>query len=76
MSVWVTTSYQTEWEYGIAAHKMIAIDTGHVCQNLYLVCEAIGPGACAIATTVQGKMDAILTEDESVIYLTPGGNVE
>jgi len=76
VSVWVTTSYQTEWEYGIAAHKMIAIDTGHGCQNLYLACETIGPGACAGATAVQGKMDAILAEDESAIYLSPAANVE
>ena len=32
-----------------AAHKVIALDAGHVCQNLYLACEAIGAGTCAVA---------------------------
>jgi len=27
-------SLQNEWRYDIAAHKVIAIDAGHVCQNL------------------------------------------
>ena len=38
-----------EWRYSLAAHKVIAIDVGHVCQNLYLACEAIGAGTCAVA---------------------------
>jgi len=38
-----------EWRYDLASHKVIAIDAGHVCQNLYLACEAIGAGTCAIA---------------------------
>ena len=34
--VWTTIPYRMEWRYGLAAHKVIALDAGHVCQNLYL----------------------------------------
>ena len=45
--IWTTIPYRMEWRYGLAAHKVIALDAGHVCQNLYLACEAIGAGTCA-----------------------------
>lgn len=65
-----------EWRYGIAAYKVIAIDAGHVCQNLYLACEAIGAGTCAIAAYDQEAMDKILRidgQDEFAIYLASVG---
>ena len=65
-----------EWRYGLAAHKVIAPDAGHVCQNLYLACEAISAGTCAIAAYHQERMDALLRvdgEEEFTIYLAPVG---
>jgi nitroreductase len=56
---------------------MIAQESGHVCQNLYLASEAIGAGACAI-TYDQAKVDAILGvdgKDEFTIYIAPVGKV-
>jgi SagB-type dehydrogenase family enzyme len=67
-----------EWRYDIAAHRVIAIDAGHVCQNLYLACEAIDSGTCAIAAFDQEKMDKLLNvdgNDEFVIYLAPVGKI-
>jgi SagB-type dehydrogenase family enzyme len=75
--VWATIPYRTEWRYSIVAHKMIAQESGHVCQNLYLASEAIGVGACAIAYD-QEKVDSILGVDgkeEFVIYVAPVGKV-
>jgi nitroreductase len=46
--VWTTLPYRTEWRYSIIAHKMIAQETGHVCQNLYLAGAAIGVGVCTV----------------------------
>ncbi len=77
--VWTAVPYRMEWRYGIAAHKVIAIDAGHVCQNLYLACEAIEAGTCAIAAYHQELMDKLLSvdgEDEFTIYLAPVGRVE
>ncbi len=76
--VWTTIPYRMEWRYALAAHKAIALDAGHVCQNLYLACEAIGAGTCAVAAYHQQKMDALLRldgEDEFTIYVAPVGKV-
>jgi SagB-type dehydrogenase family enzyme len=74
--IWTTIPYRMEWRYSIAAHKVIAIDAGHVCQNLYLACEAIGAGTCAIAAYDQEAMDKLLRIDgqnEFTIYLASVG---
>jgi SagB-type dehydrogenase family enzyme len=74
--IWTAIPYRMEWRYGIAAHKVIALDAGHVCQNLYLACEAIGAGTCAIAAYDQDAMDQFVRvdgTDEFVIYLAPVG---
>ena len=76
--VWTALPQRTEWRYGAAAHKVIALDAGHLCQNLYLACEAIGAGTCAIAAYDQELMDTLVGvdgEDEFVIYLAPVGKV-
>ena len=36
--IWAAIPYRMEWRYGLAAHRVILIDVGHVCQNLYLAC--------------------------------------
>ena len=74
--IWTAIPYRMEWRYDRAAHKIIAIDAGHVCQNLYLACEAIGAGTCAIAAYNQDDMDRLVNLDgkeEFVIYLAPVG---
>lgn len=73
---WSCVPYRGEWRYTIAAHKTMLLDAGHVCQNLYLACEAIGAGACAVAAYDQKAIDALLQldgQDEFVIYLAPVG---
>jgi SagB-type dehydrogenase family enzyme len=75
---WTTIPYRAEWRYGHIAHKMIAMDSGHVCQNLYLACGAIGAGTCAVDAYNQEKMDALLGvdgEDEFIVYVAPVGKV-
>ena len=76
--IWTTVPYRMEWRYGLAAHKVIALDAGHVCQNLYLACEAIRAGTCAVAAYHQELMDQLLRvdgKDEFTIYLAPVGKV-
>ena len=76
--VWTTIPYRAEWRYSIVSHKMIAQDSGHLCQNLYLAAEAIGTGTCAIAAYHQKPMDDLIGvdgEDEFVIYLAPVGKI-
>lgn len=76
--IWTAVPYRMEWRYGLAAHKVIAIDAGHVCQNLYLACEAIRAGICAIAAYDQEAMDQLLKidgKDEFTIYLASAGKI-
>ena len=76
--IWTTIPRRMEWRYDLAAHKVIAVDAGHACQNLYLACEAIGAGCCAIAAYHQELMDQLLRVDgdeEFTIYLAPVGKV-
>jgi len=76
--IWTAIPYRTEWRYGPASHKAILLDAGHVCQNLYLACEAIEAGTCAIAAYSQKLMDRFLGvdgQDEMVVYLAPVGKI-
>lgn len=76
--IWTAVPYRMEWRYDIAAHKVIALDAGHVCQNLYTACEAISAGTCAIAAYHQEAMDDLLGidgDEEFAIYLAPVGKV-
>jgi len=77
--IWSAVPYREEWRYGTQAAKGILLDAGHVCQNLYLACESIGCGTCAIAAYRQEELDRFLGldgEDELVVYLAPVGKVE
>lgn len=74
--VWTTVPYRMEWRYLQAAHRVILLDAGHVCQNLYLACEAIQTGTCAIAAYDQEAMDELIQvdgKDQFTIYLAPVG---
>lgn len=76
--VWTTIPYRMEWRYDLAAHKVIALDAGHVCQNLYLACAAVGAGTCAVAAYHQDLMDQLLGidgESEFTLYLAPVGKI-
>jgi len=76
--IWAAIPYRMEWRYGLASHRVIAMDAGHVCQNLYLACEAIGAGTCAIAAYDQEAMDRLIRvdgEEEFVIYMASVGKI-
>jgi len=76
--MWTVTPYRTEWRYSFISPKIIALDAGHVCQNLYLACEAIGAGTCAIGAYNQAALDEVLGvdgEEEFAIYVAPVGKV-
>lgn len=76
---WAAVPYRMEWRYGAMGHKVIAIDAGHICQNLYLAAESIGAGTCAVGAYEQDKVDAVLRldgVDEFVVYVAPVGRVE
>ena len=75
---WTALPGRTEWRYGLAAHRVILMDAGHLCQNLYLACAAIDAGTCAVAAYHQELMDQLLGVDgteEFTVYLAPAGKI-
>lgn len=77
--VWSCIPYRSEWRYDISAHKTILQDSGHLCQNLYLACEAIGCGTCAIGDYNQEIIDKFFMldgKDEFIVYAAPVGKVK
>ena len=76
--IWSCIPYRGEWRYSARSHKVMLIDAGHVCQNLYLAAESIGCGTCAIGAYDQAAIDSFLrlaSEDEYVVYLAPVGRI-
>ena len=76
--IWSARPYRTEWRYGEDSLKDILISVGHVCQNLYLACEGIGAGTCAIVAYQQKLLDDFIGvdgDDEIALYLAPVGKV-
>jgi SagB-type dehydrogenase family enzyme len=76
--VWTVIPYRTEWRYTFVSHKIIAQDSGHLCQNLYLASEAIGAGTTAIGAYDQEAVDGFLGidgQDEFTVYVAPVGKV-
>ena len=73
---WSATPYRAEWRYRHYGNKSILLDAGHLCQNLYLACVALGLGTCAIAAYMQKIIDDLLGidgEEEFTVYLAPVG---
>lgn len=80
--VWTAVPYRMEWRYGTMAEKLILLDAGHVCQNLYLAAASIGCGVCAIGAYEQDKADELLgliqtrgseRDEEMVVYAASVG---
>jgi nitroreductase len=57
---------------------VVALDAGHVCQNLYLAATAVGAGVCAIDAYDQSEIDAALGvdgQDEFTVYCAAVGKL-
>jgi SagB-type dehydrogenase family enzyme len=75
---WTTIPYRMYWRYERVTAKIIAQDSGHMCQNLYLACTSIGAGTCAIGAYDQNLADKLVGVDgihEFVVYVAPVGKV-
>ena len=75
---WSVLPYRCEWRYGIWAHRPALLDAGHLGQNLYLACTALGLGTCAIAAYETEICDALFGldgEEEFTVYTSPVGTI-
>lgn len=76
---WSFVPYRSEWRYGIFAHKLIMADMGHVGENLYLACAALGLGTCGIGAYDQALCDKAFRldgEEEYTVYTQTVGTVK
>jgi SagB-type dehydrogenase family enzyme len=60
---WIAVAERMTWRYAERGYRYLLLDAGHVCQNLYLVAEALGCGACAIAAFDDEALNAALELD-------------
>ncbi len=76
--IWSVRPYRTEWRYADDSLKDILMSVGHICQNLYLACEAINAGTCAIVAYQQDPLDQFIGVDgydEIALYVAPVGKI-
>lgn len=74
--IWSCVIYRMAWRYSERAYRLVHLDAGHVCQNLYLAAEQINCGACAIGAFDDELMAGLLGingVDEFVIYCATVG---
>lgn len=77
--IFAAVPYRGEWRYEYTYPRVLLMDVGHMCQNLYLAATALGLGCCAIAAYNQDLADRLIGvdgEDQFTIYMCPVGSVE
>lgn len=68
---WVAVPLRMVWRYSQRGYRYLYLDAGHVCQNLYLLAEAIDSGVCAIAAFDDALVNQALGldgEEQFAIY--------
>jgi SagB-type dehydrogenase family enzyme len=76
--IWAATAYRNQWRYQREGPRVMLIDVGHICQNLYTGVEALGYGTCGIGAYKQAEIDRLLGLDgneEYVVYYAPVGRI-
>lgn len=77
--IFAAVPYRGEWRYMHTYPRVLLMDVGHMCQNLYLATTALGLGCCAIAAIDQDLADRLIGADgvdQFAIYMCPVGTVE
>lgn len=74
--VWVAVIRRSRQKYRQRAYRYIYLDSGHLCQNLYLGATALNLGCCAIAAFFDEEVNQIVGADgseETAVYLAAVG---
>ncbi len=66
---------RTAGKYGSRAERYVALEAGHVCQNILLQATALGLGACPVGAFNDGDVRDVLgmPADHQPYYLVPVG---
>lgn len=63
--------FRNQNKYGERGYRYILHEAGHIGQNIYLVCEALGMKCCALGGTEDKKIEELIDVDgitESLVY--------
>lgn len=74
--IWIAVPDRILWKFGSRGWRYLLIESGHICQNLYLVATALGCGACAIGSFRDDEMNCALAidgEEQFCIYMASVG---
>ena len=74
--IWMVVLERMYWRYGERGYRLLFLDVGHVCQNLYLAAWPLNYGVCAIGAFFDDQMDTLLGldgEEQFVIYAATVG---
>lgn len=69
--VMTSVFWRNQNKYGERGYRYILLEAGHIGQNIYLVCEALGLKCCAIGATLDENLEKLIDIDgvtESVVY--------
>ncbi len=58
--LWTAVPERMCWKFGARGWRYLFIESGHICQNLYLTAGAIGCGVCAIGSYRDDEMNCAL----------------
>lgn len=67
---------RTSRRYGRRAVRYVHMEVGHVGENIYLQCEALGLGTCAVGAFHDERLKKVLGIDEEPLYLMPIGKTK
>lgn len=76
--LWTAVAYRMKWRYGERGYRYLHLDSGHVCQNLYLAAQAVECGVCAVGAFYDTRMNPILDidgEKQFLVYLAAVGKI-
>ncbi len=68
---WSAVFRRSMSKYGERGMRYIFMDVGHICQNVLLVAEAMGLGACPVGAFLDEDMNRLFglnKDEESIIY--------
>jgi len=74
--IWIAEFARTTSRYKDRGYRYVFLDAGHICQNLYLACQASGLGMTAIAALDDDEVNALAGVDgreRSVVYMAALG---
>lgn len=73
--IWVAVPERTTWRYSARGYRYMIMDSGHICQNLYLAAWGIGCGVCAIGAFFDDEFNALLDLDGESQFVLYAGTV-